>query len=144
MKKFLNFNITYLKISYFLIIIFLFCFLFISSIQAGGLSDAFKSSNDKALGAAASQMGYDTSGGTTPETIVGTVIQVVLSVLGVLFVILIIYGGVLWMTAGGNEEKITQAQSIIRRAVVGLIIVLSAYAISIFVVGAFVNQASGV
>ncbi len=135
---------NYFKTIHFLLIIFLFCFLFISSTKAANLSDAFGSGEDKALGAAASQMGYDISGTTTPETVVGTAVQVVLSILGVLFIILMIYGGIQWMTASGNEEKISKAQSIIRRAIIGLVIVLTAYAISIFVIGAFINQASGV
>jgi hypothetical protein len=136
-------NFFYFKIKNFLTIVFLLCFLLLPSISFASLSDAFKAGDNSALGSAASQMGYDTSGETTPETVVGTVIQVILGVLGVVFIVLIIYGGVLWMTAGGNEEKVTRAQSIIKRAVVGLIIVIGAYAISVFVVNAFINQASG-
>jgi hypothetical protein len=53
-------------------------------------------------------------------------------VLGVLFVCLTVYAGFLWMTAGGNEEHIEKAKKLLFRAVIGLIIVLSAYSIAWF------------
>ena len=45
-----------------------------------------------------------------------------------------VYGGYLWMTARGNEEEVTKAKNLIKAAIIGLIIVLAAYAISIFVI----------
>ncbi len=64
---------------------------------------------------------------------VGQVIQGLLSLLGVIFMILIIYGGYLWMIARGNEEQVTKAKAIIRGSIIGLFIVLAAYAISTFI-----------
>ena len=52
-----------------------------------------------------------------------------LSFLGIAFFILIIYAGWLWMTAGGNEERLGKAKKILQEAVIGLVIVLAAYAI---------------
>jgi hypothetical protein len=60
-------------------------------------------------------------------------IRILLSLLGLIFVVLIIYAGFLWMTAAGNEEKIKKSKDIMIAAVIGLAIVLSAYAITIFV-----------
>ena len=60
---------------------------------------------------------------------IGTIVSTVLSLLGVVFIILIILGGYQWMTAGGNEEQVKGAQSRIKNAVIGLIIVISSYAI---------------
>jgi hypothetical protein len=57
-----------------------------------------------------------------------------LGLLGLIAVVLIIYGGFIWLTAGGNEDKVGQAKRIISAAVVGLIIVLLAWAIVTFVV----------
>ena len=65
--------------------------------------------------------------------VVATVIRTLLAFLGVIFVVLIIYSGFLWMTSAGSEEKIGKAKSIMTAAVIGLVIVLSAYAITIFV-----------
>jgi len=65
--------------------------------------------------------------------IVGAIIGTFLSFLGVIFLCLIIYGGFIWMTSGGNETKVLKAKKIIQQAVIGLIIVLSAYSITSFV-----------
>ncbi|MBT4856645.1 hypothetical protein HON52_00455 [Candidatus Uhrbacteria bacterium] len=68
--------------------------------------------------------------------IVSTLIDVVLSILGVILLLLIIYAGFLWMTAGGNSSQVDKAKGILVNAIVGLIIVLASYAISLFVVEA--------
>lgn len=65
---------------------------------------------------------------------VAAVIKVVLAFLGVVFIILIIYAGLLWMTSAGNEEKIGTAKKTLIAATIGLAIVLSAYAITFFVI----------
>lgn len=65
--------------------------------------------------------------------IIGDIIGAVLAFIGVLFLILTIYGGITWMTAQGNEQQVEKAKQIIIAAVIGLIIVLSAYAITAFV-----------
>ncbi|MEA3463472.1 MAG: hypothetical protein U9R14_00065 [Patescibacteria group bacterium] len=65
--------------------------------------------------------------------VMALVIQAFLSVLGIIFVVLIIVAGYNWMTAGGEEEKVTKAKDMIKRAIIGLIIIVAAYAISYFV-----------
>lgn len=65
--------------------------------------------------------------------VVSVIIYAFLSFLGVIFVVLIIYAGFLWMTAAGSEEKIKKAKDIMIAAVIGLIIIFSAYAITVFV-----------
>lgn len=67
------------------------------------------------------------------ETI-GEIIAALLSILGVLFMIYMVYGGYLWMIARGQEEKVDRAKAIIRGSIVGIIVVLAAYAITSFVV----------
>lgn len=81
-----------------------------------------------------------TSVGTTADlgdadlmAIIGKIIAVVLSVLGVIFLVLMVYAGAIWMTAGGDGKRVDKAKGILINAVVGLVIVLSAYAISTFV-----------
>lgn len=69
----------------------------------------------------------------TVSGLTGRIIGAALSLVGVIFLALMIYGGILWMTAKGNEEQITKARNIIIAATIGLIIVLSAYAITNFV-----------
>lgn len=60
--------------------------------------------------------------------IIGTVISVALGLLGVIFLVLMIYAGYNWMTARGEEEKVSSAKDTIVRAVTGLIIVIGSYA----------------
>lgn len=67
-----------------------------------------------------------------PE-IIGAIIGTFLSLLGIIFVCLIIYGGFLWMTSGGNEAKVMKAKQVLTQAVIGLIIIMSAYSITFFV-----------
>ena len=71
--------------------------------------------------------------------IIGALIGAFLSLLGVIFVILVIYGGFLWMTSGGNETKVIKAKHTLQRAIIGVIIIISAYAITAFVFGALVE-----
>lgn len=72
------------------------------------------------------------------ESTVGTLIQTALGTLGAIFLVITIYAGFLWMTAAGNEEKVSTAKKLMVRAVVGMAIVLSAMAITSFVVDALV------
>lgn len=81
------------------------------------------------------------SGGSLEETVV-RVIQWVLGFLALIAVIMIIIGGFRWMTAAGNEEKIASAKKIISAAIVGLVVVLLAWAIVIFVGNAVINSAN--
>lgn len=67
------------------------------------------------------------------ETAISQVITTVLSFLGVIFLVLIIVAGYQWMTAGGNDEQVKQAQQKIKNSVIGLVIVLAAYAIVVLV-----------
>ncbi len=63
----------------------------------------------------------------------GIIIGSILSFIGVMFMLLIIYGGILWMTAMGKENQVEKAKNIIIQAVIGLVIVLAAYAITSFI-----------
>ncbi len=71
--------------------------------------------------------------------VVSRVIKVLLSFLGVLFFILLIYAGFTWMTAAGNEEKITKAKKTMAAAVIGVAIILVAYAITVFVINSLLE-----
>ena len=68
------------------------------------------------------------------ETRVARLINALLSFMGMLFTILIIYGGVRWMTARGNSQQVDEAKSVVKNATIGLAIVLFAYVIARLVV----------
>ena len=66
--------------------------------------------------------------------ILGKVVSAGLSLLGVIFIILVLLAGYNWMTAQGDEQKVEKARETLWRAVIGLIITLSAYAIWEFII----------
>lgn len=82
-----------------------------------------------------------TSGlGTTPfVTVVAKIIRVILSLLGVITLGVIIFGGFLWMTSSGSEEAVDKAKKTIANGVIGLTITLSAFAITQFVMSSLSN-----
>lgn len=124
------------------IILVSFCLFFIIGLGSAGaanLNDAFKvndGGNQDNLDTTASQAGYNTATTANLNQLIATIIQSLLGFLGVIFLILIIYGGITWMTAEGEESKAEKAQSIIKNAIIGLIIIIAAYAISYFVINA--------
>jgi putative flippase GtrA len=65
--------------------------------------------------------------------IVAMVINIALGITGAIFVSLIVYGGVEWITSGGNPDKVGKAKKIIKFAVIGLIITAGAYTIAYFI-----------
>lgn len=75
-------------------------------------------------------------------TVTADLIQAVLGMVGVVFLLLIIWGGFSWMTSGGNEQKITAAKQVIIGAVVGLVIIMAAYAITYFVINSLTGATS--
>jgi len=90
------------------------------------------------LGQTAKETGF-TQNPKEPTIIIGNLINYLLTLLGIVFVGLILYGGFQWMTAGGNEEKIKKAKTTLTRAIIGLVIVLAAYSITWFVVNSLIN-----
>jgi Type IV secretion system pilin len=69
-------------------------------------------------------------GETDPRQMVAQVINILLGFLGIIAVVLILYAGFLWMTAGGSDENIKKAKNILSAAVIGLIIILMSYGIA--------------
>ena len=119
------------KLSLVLILVVLFSIpVFVFSANPTGLN-ALKSNLDRTGQAA----GADTSGDL--QTIVGTGINAALTLIGLIFLILMVYAGYLWMTARGSEEVITKSKGIVTAAIIGLVLVVSAYAITAFVTGRF-------
>ncbi len=70
----------------------------------------------------------------TPQQVVASLVQIVLGFVGIIFLVLIISGGILWMTSAGNEQKIEKAKKFLTNAVIGLAITVVAYSIAATVV----------
>ncbi len=77
---------------------------------------------------------------TDPRTIAANIIKVILGFLGILAVIIILVGGFKWMTAAGNEDKVAEAKKIIVAGIIGLVIILAAWAIANFVLNALIQN----
>jgi hypothetical protein len=82
----------------------------------------------------AETIGYKTSGeGADLAGVVGLVINMFFSLLGVIFIALIVAAGYHWMIAQGAQDKIKDAKDSLRSAIIGLVITVGAYAIWDFV-----------
>jgi hypothetical protein len=82
-------------------------------------------------------------GASNLSAIIGSLISAAIGFLGVLLFVYLLWGGFLWMTAGGDTGKVKDATAVIRNAIIGLVIIASAYAISTFVITQLGNITSG-
>lgn len=73
------------------------------------------------------------------KTTVVNIINWVLGLLGIIAVVMILYGGFVWLTASGNEENVTKAKNVLSAAIIGLVIILLAWAIVNYVLGTTSN-----
>lgn len=80
---------------------------------------------------------------TNLTSLISAAISTILAILGVVLVLYIIYAGWLWMTSGGTDEKVKKAKEMIKNAVVGLLLIMAAYAIASFVISALSGIATG-
>jgi cytochrome bd-type quinol oxidase subunit 2 len=88
----------------------------------------------------ASEAGIQSQGSVSD--VAGNVIGSGLTLIGVLFFILMIYAGITWMVARGNEEQSKKALNTITGAIIGLILVIASYAITSFVFDSVGGQGS--
>lgn len=74
-----------------------------------------------------------------PRAVAARIINVALGFLGIIAVVIVLYGGFMWMTAAGNEERISKAKQILTAGVIGLVIIVMAWAIASYVVKTLMN-----
>ena len=74
-----------------------------------------------------------------PRIVAADIIRVALGFLGIIAVMIILFGGFKWMTAGGNEDGVGEAKKMITAGVIGLVIILASFAIASFVLKNLVN-----
>lgn len=77
------------------------------------------------------------------KTTIGSLINTALTLLGVVVVVIILMGGFKWMTAGGNDEKVAEAKRLIIAGIIGLAIIMSAWAIARFVISSVADATAG-
>ncbi|MDD5043833.1 MAG: pilin [Patescibacteria group bacterium] len=88
---------------------------------------------------------YLTQTGLTSTDIretIANIIKVIMGFLGTLAVVIILVGGFKWMTAAGNEDKVSEAKKLLMQGVIGLAIVLAAYSIATFVIRGLIEATS--
>lgn len=91
-----------------------------------GIDDYLKPAQEKA--------GYANATETTLAETIGKIVQILLSFVGIIFLILMVYAGYLWMTARGESEQVETAKKIITASLIGIVITLGAFSITAFVV----------
>lgn len=90
---------------------------------------------------AGKRAGFTQENPLPPEVVVGQIIKSIILLIGVLFGVLVVYAGYLWMAARGNDEYVKRAKQILENAIIGLVIVIGAYAITTFVVERIITAA---
>ncbi len=86
----------------------------------------------------ADESGFDTSKSNL-TVLVGNVINGVLALIGLVLLIIVIYGGMTYMLAGHKTENVNKGKSYITNGIIGIIIIGLAYAISTFVLNAVIK-----
>lgn len=122
--------------------IFLFFLLFSLSASASGYS-FLNNSGIKEVAGGTGHSGISGnsffSAGKTPQELIGGIIGVALSLIGIIFMCYIFYAGWIWMNARGNAKDTDKAVETIKNSIIGIILVLFAYAITAFV-GNYLTQ----
>ncbi len=77
------------------------------------------------------------------RTTIARIIRTAMGLLGIVAVVIILIGGFKWMTAGGNDEQTGEARKWIFSGIIGLAIILSAYALATYVINSLVSATTG-
>ncbi|MEK7557695.1 MAG: hypothetical protein AAB530_00605 [Patescibacteria group bacterium] len=133
-KKILKHSTSFILLLF--IVFSMINFSFISNANAVSWLDKV---SDGGLDQVGTVYGQDKSQPSKAIIVVASTVNIVLGLLGIIFLILILYAGFNWMTAGGEEEKVTKAKETITRAVIGLIIILASLAISNLVISQIIS-----
>ncbi len=114
--------------------------MFGTALTANASLDGMKTSLQSAAGDLKPASG---DSGTYIPNIIGNIINAVLSIIGVLLLVYLIYAGFLWMTAGGEDKKVEQAKTMIKNAIIGLLIIATSFVIADFVLSVMIGALTG-
>lgn len=92
---------------------------------------------------AAQNIGGGAIGTADIRDVIVNVVNIALGFLGIIAVIIMIYGGWVWMTSGGNAERVDTAKRILRNAVIGLAIIIGSWTLTLFLFRAFSGATGG-
>lgn len=126
--------IKYLALTSFFVFVLGVCFSSISFAQAPAAQSV-----DLGL-----QFAQDTGLSTTDIRVtVANIIRIAMGLLGIIAIVLMMYGGFLWMTSNGDQSKVESAKKVLINATIGLVIILSAVAIATFVIKSLETATTG-
>ncbi len=113
-----------------------------------GFGNVLPASTQSLLGSGGDPLGVSYQSGTglsntDPRITVARILRLAMGFLGVIFFAIVIFGGYEWMTAAGNDEKISKAKKRIYSGAIGLLVILSSYSISYFIIRNLVNATTG-
>lgn len=115
--------------------IFILSIAFLAVISFSSDSFAYSFAENSGISEIAGGAGYNSP--TDPEVYIGTILTLLFSFVGMIFMILTIYAGIQWMTAQGNTSQVSKAKDTLIKAIVGLVIIMAAYGITYLVVNTF-------
>ena len=127
-----------IKLSFIALLLFFFSQPSLVSAQTStkpNLKDAFSNQENTAFNLIS---GASYNKNIVLETLAGQIITLIFSLLGIIFILFTIYGGYLYLTARGNEEQTKKAKSIITQNIIGIVIILGAYALVYFIIKFFI------
>lgn len=87
------------------------------------------------LDTTAGEIGFDAPSGLFE--IIANYASWLFSFLGLVFFAIMLYGGIIWMTSAGDDKKVAKAKDLLRTAVIGIVIIVSAFAITTFLADNF-------
>ena len=70
-----------------------------------------------------------------PE-VIGSIIQWVLGIVGIILLVMFVYGGVLYATSAGNEDKLETAKKVMLYAILGIVIIALAFVLTRYIISA--------
>lgn len=132
-------------VGYILFVLFLLAGILFSAVTFGNAQDldvnyAFTGKDNESADSIRQIVGLR---GEDPRLIVTDIINVILGFLGTVALLIVLYGGFLWMTALGNDDKVSQAKKLLAAGFIGLVIVLAAFSLTIFIMNSLL-KATGV
>ncbi len=97
-------------------------------------SDALAQNAPATISAGLDQAAEGTYSQGSLTSFIGKLISALLGATGVVFLVLTVYAGILYMTAMGEPDRVKKAKSMLTQSLIGLIIIVGAYALTSFVV----------
>ena len=88
------------------------------------------------------KLGETDAPGERLPVLIGSIINTALGLMGIIFVMMVVYAGILYMTDMGEGKKVDKAKKLLQTSIIGIVIVVAAYAISSFVIAQITNAVS--